>query len=158
MIKNIMGVAAGLVIGILLTVAIGWKAMPNMMLNEYVSPYTVVETVDKIKANIKQAGWSLVSVKPVHEAISTGVGVTRNPVYVIKLCQPEYAKRILAADSSLVVSAMMPCVISVYEKEDGKTYIGTRNVAVLGKIFGGDIAKVMAEVDQYQDQFIGFAM
>lgn len=27
-----------------------------------------------------------------------------------------------------------------------------------GEIFGGDIAEVMGEVHQYQDQFIGFAM
>lgn len=38
------------------------------------------------------------------------------------------------------------------------SYIGTRNVGMLGKIFGGDIAEVIGEVHPYQDQFIGFAM
>lgn len=155
---TIASVAAGLVGGVVLTLVVGWQAMPGMMLNEHESPYGVDETVEKITANIRQVGWSVVNVKPVHEAVASGTGVTRRPVQLIKLCQPEYAKRILAQDASLAVSAMMPCVISVYEKEDGKTFIGTRNVGMLGKIFGGDIAEVMGEVHQYQDQFIGFAM
>lgn len=156
--KNMLAVAAAFVGGIVLTLVVGWQAMPGMMLNEYSSPYGVDETVEKITTNIKQAGWTVVSVKPVHEAVASGTGVTRKPVQLIKLCQPEYAKRILRQDSSLVISAMMPCVISVYEKEDGKAYIGTRNAGMLGKMFGGDIAEVMAGVHQYQDRFIGFAI
>lgn len=119
-VKQTWKYVAGLVGGIALTLAVGWQAMPGLMLTEYPSPYSVDDTVDAIVSNIKKAGWTVVSVKPVHEAVSSDTGVTRRPVHVIKLCQPEYARRILQQDSNLVVSAMMPCVISVYEKEDGK--------------------------------------
>ena len=30
-------------------------------------------------------------------------------------------------DENKVIATMMPCTISVYEKADGKTYIGTMN-------------------------------
>ncbi len=156
--KNVVNVFAGLLGGIVLTLIIIWQAMPGMMLSEHSSPYGVDETVEKITGNIKQAGWSVVSVKQVHEAIANGTDTTRRPVHLIKLCQPGYASRILTQDSNLPISAMMPCVISVYEKENGNTYIGTRNAGMLGKMFGGEIAEVMAEVHQYQDQFIGFAL
>jgi len=156
--NNIAGLFIGLFGGVILTLVVAWQAMPGMMLTEHQSPYGVDETVAKITENIEQAGWSVVSKKQVHEAIASGTGVTRKPVHLIKLCQPEYAKRILTQDSNLVMSAMMPCIISVYEKQDGSTYIGTRNARMMGKMFGGDIAEVMAEVHQYQDQFIGFAL
>ena len=35
---------------------------------------------------------------------------------------------------------MMPCTISVYEKSDGKTYIGSMNAGLLGRVFGGTVA------------------
>ena len=53
---------------------------------------------------------------------------------------------------------MMPCTISVYQKSDGKTYIGTMNAGLLGKMFGGMIAEVMAgPVAADQQSFIAFA-
>lgn len=133
-------------------------ALPGVMLNEYPSPYSTNETVQKITDNIKQEGWSVISVKSLHEAIASKTDVTRKPVYLIKLCQAEYAQRLLAKDPNLVISAMLPCVISVYEKEDGKTYIGTRNLNMLGKMFDADIAEIMTEMHRYQNQFIEFAM
>ena len=42
------------------------------------------------------------------------------------------------------LSVMMPCSIGVYEKSDGKTYISTMNAGLLGRMFGGVVAEVMA--------------
>jgi uncharacterized protein (DUF302 family) len=39
----------------------------------------------------------------------------------------------------------MPCTISVYEKSDGKVYIGTMNAELLGKMFGGTVAEIMGD-------------
>jgi uncharacterized protein (DUF302 family) len=51
----------------------------------------------------------------------------------------------------------MPCTISVYEKADGKMYIGTMNARLLGKIFRGIVATVMKDVAADQQSFIEFA-
>ncbi len=155
--KAITNIVIGVIIGVVLASIIGWKMMPGMMLNEHSSPYGVKETVEKITQNVEAAGWKVLGVTAIHEAIKDGTGVERNPVYVIKLCQPDYARRILQQDHSLAISSMMPCIISVYEKEDGTTYISTRNVGLLGKMFGGDIAEVMGEVQYYEKKFIEFA-
>ncbi len=52
---------------------------------------------------------------------------------------------------------MMPCTISVYEKSDGKTYIGHMNAGLMGGMFGGDVAEVMGVVDGQQHDFLSFA-
>jgi uncharacterized protein (DUF302 family) len=51
----------------------------------------------------------------------------------------------------------MPCTISVYEKKDGKTYIGTMNAGLLGDMFGGTVTTVMKEVASDQQSFIAFS-
>ena len=47
----------------------------------------------------------------------------------------------------------------LYQKEDGKTYIGSMNAGLLGKMFGGTIAEIMGvEVAEQQKQFIEAAL
>ena len=51
----------------------------------------------------------------------------------------------------------MPCTISVYEKEDGKTYIAHVNAGLMGNLFGGVIADVMSgPVSEQQNRFVDF--
>ncbi len=44
----------------------------------------------------------------------------------------------------MYVSLMMPCTISIYEKSDGQTYVATMNAGLMGRLFGGTVARVMA--------------
>ena len=47
------------VAGIVLTVAVGLNAMPNMMIKEVPSPLGFDETLLKIEANAKRLGWKV---------------------------------------------------------------------------------------------------
>ena len=77
------------------------------------------------------------------------------PVRLINLCQANHAFNILQEDANKVLSVMMPCTISVYEKTDGKTYVGTMNAGLWGKMFGGTVARVMGgEVAAQQKEFL----
>jgi uncharacterized protein (DUF302 family) len=77
---------------------------------------------------------------------------------LVNLCNASHAYNILKKDENKVIATMMPCTISVYEKADGNTYIGTMNAELLGKMFGGDIAQIFGvEVAQDQQKFIEFA-
>jgi uncharacterized protein (DUF302 family) len=52
---------------------------------------------------------------------------------------------------------MMPCTISVYQKTDGKAYVGAMNAGLMGKMFGGVVAEVMGNVvAKQQKSFIRF--
>jgi hypothetical protein len=53
---------------------------------------------------------------------------------------------------------MMPCTISVYEKQDGKVYIAHVNAGLMGRLFGGTISEVMGgPLSDEQNQFVIFA-
>ena len=64
---------------------------------------------------------------------------------LLNLCQADHGCNILQEDKNKILSVMMPCTITVYEKSDGNTYVGTVNAGLLGKMFGGTIARIMGE-------------
>jgi len=152
-----MKVIMGIIIGALLTAAAGWTMMPKMMLHENASPYSVEETVNKIKENALAKGWVVPSIKPLHKSVEKHGGGTIPPVMLINLCEANHAFNILEHDENKRISVFMPCTISVYEKTDGKTYIGTMNAGLLGKMFGSHVGEVMDDVATDQQSFISFA-
>ena len=131
--------------------------MAGMMLHENLSPYGIEETINKIKENAISKGWVIPSVKPLHKSVLKYGGGELRPVMLVNLCQPNHAFNILREDENKIISVFMPCTISVYQKSDGKTYIGTMNAGLLGEIFGGTVADVMGEVAVDQQSFIEFA-
>ena len=142
----------GFLVGIVLVSALGWIMMPGMMLHETLSPYTVNETVEKIKASALAEGWVVAGVKPLHKAVKKHGGYDIPPVMLINLCQADHAYNILKEDANKVLSVMMPCTISVYQKGDGKTYVGSMNAGLLGTMFGGTIAEIMGKQVAAQQQ------
>ncbi|NOQ80042.1 MAG: DUF302 domain-containing protein, partial [Gammaproteobacteria bacterium] len=144
--KNIVGITFGFVLGTIVTGFAGWSMMPGMMLHENLSPYGIDETVNKIKENATSQGWVVPSVKPLHKSVLKHGGEELRPIMLVNLCQPNHAFNILREDVNKKISVFMPCTISVYQKSDGKTYVGTMNAGLLGEMFGGTVAEVMSEV------------
>ncbi len=149
----------GFILGAVIMSVIGWNVMPSMMLKEVKSPYALDETVEKIKANAEAKGWVIPSVKPLHQSIKKHSGGKKivPPVMLVNLCNANYAFDTLVQDKNKKISVFMPCTISVYEKTDGSVWIGYMNAKLLGDMFGGDVAKVMSEVNKDQQNFINFA-
>ena len=147
----------GFIVGIVVVGVTGWNVMPGMMLYEIPSPYTVTETVEKISANAKAAGWTVAGVKSLDKAVKKHGGHDIRPVMLINLCQADHAYNILKEDANKKLSVFMPCTISVYEKNNGQTFVGVMNAELLGKMFGGTIAQIMGvEVAEQQQEFIAF--
>lgn len=149
---------SGLVVGAIIVAAAGWFSMPRMMLKEYQSPYDINKTVQTIAKNAKANGWVVPSIGKLHKSVKKHGGFDLTPVFLVNLCNASHAFNILKKDENKVIATMMPCTISVYEKADGKTYIGTMNAGLLGKMFGGDVAQIFGvEVAEDQQKFIEFA-
>ena len=148
----------GFILGLAATGTIGWFSMPSMMLVEYESPYDINKTIQTISDNAKANKWVVPGIGKLHKSIKKHGGYTLTPVYLVNLCNATHAYNILKKDENKLISVMMPCTISVYTKADGKTYIGTMNAGLLGKMFGGDIAQIFGvEVAEDQQKFINFA-
>jgi uncharacterized protein (DUF302 family) len=158
--KSLGAFILGLVVGAGVVGATIYSAAPTMMLNEFQSPYGVEESVAKIKESVEklnkeqQTRWVIAGVKSLHKSIKKHGGKDVLPVMLVNLCEPSHASKILDEDDARIVSVMMPCTISVYQKSDGKTYISYMNAGLLGQMFGGVVAEVMGEVDGQQHDIL----
>lgn len=134
----------GLLLGVMATGVVTFIAMPKMMINEYESPLEFDETVAALeKAVSEQEGWKVPKVFDIQKNILDADLGPMTRVKIVTLCNPKYAKAILADDSDKMVSTMMPLGIGVYETTDGKVLMSEMNVGLMGMMFGGTIAEVM---------------
>jgi uncharacterized protein (DUF302 family) len=164
-----MKVFVSLIVGLVLGVIIGisslqlpavqqeiGKSLGSQMLIEVESPLGFDETLIKLEENAKYAGWKVPKKWKINFQKNlqkvTGVDIGKNEV--LKMCEPEAAARILVHDEYKLLTTMMPCTISVYEKSDGKTYVSMMNMDMLGMIYGGVIAEIAAELSPQMKEMI----
>ena len=62
----------------------------------------------------------------------------------------------LSADERKKIGNMMPKTFAVYEKSDGQVYVSTMNGAVMGKLFGGEIERIIEEVSLEVEDMMRF--
>jgi uncharacterized protein (DUF302 family) len=100
----------------------------NQLIVEQVSPLNVPATVEKIIAAAIRKGWQNPAVHNLQQSLAKS-GKEVKPVQVVEICKPDYSGRMLELNDERVVSILMPCRISVYEKSDGKTYVAMLDMA-----------------------------
>lgn len=153
--KTLLSVAGGLVAGVLLMSIALYLLAPGMMLTEQRSPLSLDETTAALEKAATEAGWVVSSIARIDRSVREHGGPEVAPVRLVNLCHADHAGRILQDDSARVVSVMMPCTISVYEKSDGSVWIASMNPGLVGKLFGGVISEVMAgPVAEQQASFL----
>jgi uncharacterized protein (DUF302 family) len=147
----------GIIGGVAVTLLLATQMASRLMFSERESPFGMEETIARIQQNIQQAGngWSLIGLRNAARPIQKEGGNIL-PVMMIEACSTKYSKPILSDDSVRFLSILIPCKISVYKKDDGKTYIGTMNAGLMGKVFGSNVASVMANVAIDQATFLQF--
>ena len=132
----------GLIVGVVLAGVILWLAMPGMMLVVHQSRYdSVEETCKQLKTAIETNGWKSPGIRDMNKTMAKhGVQMDKQ-VSIVDLCNAKYAKDVLTTNPE--VSTLMPCAWGVYEGKNGKIYISGMNMGLMGKMFGGNVAKVM---------------
>jgi uncharacterized protein (DUF302 family) len=155
MVKLIVGFIAGVV----LTLILAWNMASSLMFKEVQSPFGMEETIARIQHNVQDnpelqaKGWVLSGLRnPARAVQNTGGNVL--PVQMIEVCSTKYSGPILKEDTVRYLSILMPCKISVYKKQDGKTYIGTMNAGLMGKMFGPLVGETMGHVADDQKLFL----
>ena len=154
----LLGILLGVVLTCLLVGAGAFLVFPKLMLHERPSPLGLDATVGKITQTALDAGWVVQSVVELEKSVKKNGGGDVLPVRLVNLCEARHAAEILRDDSARKVSVLMPCTISVYQKADGRAYIGTLNAGLLARFFGGVVARVMGgPVSADQARFTAFA-
>ncbi len=151
--KEILFGIGGLIIGILLTGLLAYKSAPGMMLKEAESNYGFQESVEVFTRTAEDMGWSIPTVHDM-KATMDNFGYDVRNAKVFELCHPDHAYRILELDDERIVSSMMPCRVSIYEKSDGKTYVSWMNTSMMGNMMGGVIAEVMGVASSESEAMI----
>lgn len=135
-----------IVVGMVLMGLIIWKVMPRMMLTQHKGSKNFDETIAVIGDTIKKKqGWKILGFNDYQKSIRDAGHGELNRIGSIAICNPHFASRILADDGNKKVTAFMPIEIGIYEDKIRQVYISELNVSLLGKMFGGTIAKVMSD-------------
>ncbi len=131
-----------LLAGVILTLVIFWVSAPSLMMLEDESNYDFDTTIERFEEELDAGGWSVLEIHDMQEVLD-GHGHDVDSIKIYELCSSEYSAKILELDDERVVSPLMPCRVSIYEKSDGNTYISRMNSSLFARPFGGVINEVM---------------
>ena len=131
-----------LLAGVILTLVIFWVSAPSLMMLEDESNYDFDTTIERFEEELDAGGWSVLEIHDMQEVLD-GHGHDVDSIKIYELCSSEYSAKILELDDERVVSPLMPCRVSIYEKSDGNTYIARMNSSLFARPFGGVINEVM---------------
>lgn len=102
------------------------------------------KTVEMLVADAEKRDWKVPAVHDLQQSLAKS-GKEVRPVKVIEICKPKYSGQMLELNDERIVSVMMPCRISVYEKEDGLTYVSLINAGEMTSGLSVNIVRVMKE-------------
>jgi uncharacterized protein (DUF302 family) len=114
------------------------------LVNEFRSRFDFEKTVSMLMAEAERQSWNTPAVHDLQASLAKS-GKTVKPVKVLEICKPAYSGQMLELNHERIISVMMPCRISVYQKDDGDTYIALINVEHLASDLPENIAGVMTE-------------
>jgi len=100
----------------------------NQFIAEHQSPFSVASTVEKLVEAATKKDWQNPATHNLQQSLAKS-GKTVRPVQIVEICKPEFSGKMLEKNHERIASIMMPCRISVYEKEDGKTYVALMDIS-----------------------------
>lgn len=117
----------------------------NQFIIEEISLFDFDKTVEKLVAEAEHREWKVLFVHDLQQSLAKS-GKSVKPVKVIEICKPEYSGQMLELSDERIISVMMPCRISVYDKVDGKTYIALINTGNMSNGMAVKIAELMKSI------------
>jgi len=106
------------------------------------SRFDMDKTVETILQTAIRKGWSNPATHDLQQSLAKS-GKHVKPVKVIEICKPEYSGKMLELNDERIISVMMPCRISIYEKNNGKTYVSILNSGLMTQGVTDSVAKAI---------------
>jgi uncharacterized protein (DUF302 family) len=126
----------------------------NQIVIEHKSKFGFEKTVQILTENAEKSEWKVPFVHDLQQSLAKS-GKSVKPVKVIEICKPEYSGKMLELNAERIISVMMPCRISVYEKDDGATYVSLINVEAMSSNLPSNIASVMKKASDDTFNIVG---
>jgi uncharacterized protein (DUF302 family) len=116
--------------------------MTQKLVIEKPSKFGFDKTVELIVAEAERREWKIPALHDLQQSLAKS-GKSVKPVKVVEICKPEYSGQMLELNHERIMSVMMPCRISVYIKDDAKTYVALLNAGELVAGQPENIARIM---------------
>lgn len=149
----IIGAISGLILGLLIAFFIS----PSLMFRQDQHNRDFDATVAALEQAIEKRGWKTPVIHDL-QATMKKFGKDVRSVKVLEICHPDHSYEILQRNEEKIVSSMMPCRISVYEKEDGSIWISRMNSGLLAKPMSPVIRKTMSAAADDVEEIIAEVM
>jgi uncharacterized protein (DUF302 family) len=107
------------------------------------------ETVAAIRAGAQKRGWKLGETQDMGAAMQQAGAKDAKRMKVVFLCPVGADEKVAKAGGGK--TPPLPCRATVFDGQDGKTYVMRMNLSNLAKAMQGDLAKAMAEVGAEED-------
>lgn len=121
------------------------------------SPFNYVETLTRLTEEFEKNSWSVSHFYDLQETLKSH-NKDVLPVSVFSICKPDFSSKVLEKNHKRIISPMMPCRVSVYEKEDGKTYVSRMKTDVFASGFKGVVGSVMLDSAEEVEEMLGTAL
>ena len=125
----------------------------NQLLLEKESLFGMNETVEIIITAATDRDWSNPATHDLQQSLAKA-GKSVRPVKVVEICKPEFSGAMLEKSDERIISVMMPCRISVYEKADGKVYVATLNARMFASSMPESIQSVMVAASDEMEEIV----
>jgi len=153
----ITGIIIGLVAGMIVGVLVAYFVSPSLMFREDRHQKDFDTTVAELEKVVLAKGWKIPQVHDL-QATMKKFGKDVRSVKVLEICHPDHSYEILSRNEEKIVSSMMPCRISVYEKEDGSVWISRMNSGFLAKPMSPVVRKTMSAAAADVEEIIAEVM
>jgi uncharacterized protein (DUF302 family) len=127
--------------------------MQAMMIRSDDSTLGFDETVSRLEANAKEAGWQIPEIRDLQQDYHDSGLTEMTKCKILYFCYPQGGFQIFSDDDkNKPLSVMMPMGVSVFETSDGKVKIAAMNLSLMSNFFGGTVGEVLQEGGQrYQN-------
>ncbi len=125
----------------------------DQVIIEKQSRFDFDKTVAILTKEAESRGWRVPFVHDLQMSLLKA-GQEVRPVKIIEICKPAHSGKILSVDAERMISVMMPCRISVYQKGDGNTYISMMDAGKMIPVMPENAGKVMKAASDEMLQII----
>ncbi len=130
---------------------------PIQLIIEKESKWDFDKTVELLTAEAQRRNWMIPAIHDLQQSLAKSGKIVLS-VKILEVCKPEYSGKILEKSDVRWASTMMPCRISIYLKEDEKTYVALLNGSSLAAGMPESVRDVMVaasdEVNEIADAVI----
>lgn len=151
--ENIIVLIFGILIGAVALLLLLFKMAPKYMFLENEVAYNMENAEQVIIKKVSELGWKMPAIHDMQNTMKNN-GHEVLPIKIYEICKPDIAVKVLRESDERITSSLMPCRISIYQKENGKVYVSRLNAGLFAKPLNKIIRDAMSKASDETEEII----